>query len=165
MFPVPKDVLISSTGIGPIWLGASLDSIGKRTKDLDVARTSDGEGVALIEIPLGLDTVIAYTGEEDPASSVNMTKPILSLETMTPGFQTSVGIHAGSLVSDVESVYGRITRIEKSEIEAREYITFANQPAGMIFRLDHGSGVFDEGSPTTTRLVPRARIFSITVGK
>jgi hypothetical protein len=116
-----------------------------------------------VEIALGLDTVIAYTGEEDPSSPVDTTKPIRSLETMTPGFQTAVGIHPGSLVSDAESVYGRITRIEKSEIESREFIMFTNQPTGMTFRLDNGSGVFDEGSVTTTRLVPRARIFSILV--
>jgi hypothetical protein len=134
-------------------------------KDLDVARTSDGEGVALVEIALGLDTVLAYTGEENPAAPVDMTKPIRSLETMTPGFQTGVGIHPGSLVSDAESVYGRITRIEKSEIESREFITFTSQPKGMTFRLDSGSGVFDEGEATTTRLVPRARIFSITVSQ
>jgi hypothetical protein len=163
VFPVPADVLISSTSIGPLRLGISLDSIAKKTKDLDIARTSDGEGVALVEIALGLDTVIAYTGEEDPSSAVDATKPIRSLETMTPGFQTAVGIHPGSLVSDAESVYGRIAQIEKSEIESREFITFANQPKGMTFRLDSGSGVFDEGSTTTTRLVPRARIFSIMV--
>ena len=163
MFPVPDDVLISSRGIGPIRLGISLDSIAKKTKDLDIARTSDGEGVALVEIALGLDTVIAYSGEEDPSSAIDATKPIRSLETMTPGFQTAVGIHPGSLVSDAVSVYGRIAQIQKSEIESREFVTFANQPKGMTFRLDSGSGVFDEGSTTTTRLVPRARIFSIMV--
>lgn len=163
VFPVAKDVLISEAGIGPLRLGLTLDSIAKLAPNLELDRISDGEGVALVEIPLGLDTVIAYTGEEDPLSPVDPSKRVLSLETTTPGFQTSQLIHPGSFVRDAESVYGRIVRIDRSEIESREYVTFAHQPANMTFRLDIGSGVFKAGSATTTQLKPRARIFSITV--
>lgn len=163
VFPVAKDILISGDGIGPVRLGLTLDSIAKTTLNLDPARTSDGEGVGLVEIPLGLDTVIAYTGEEDASSPVDSSRPLISVETMSPGFQTSQLIHAGSLVRDAESVYGRVVKVEKSEIESREYVTFANQPPNMIFRLDNESGILEPGSTTTTRLKPRSRIFSIEV--
>ena len=163
VFPVAKDVLISDAGIGPIRLGLSLDSLAKVTPNLEPMRTSDGDGVALVAIPLGLDTVIAYTGEDDPQSLVDLSKPVESVETMSPGFQTAQLVHPGSFVRDAESVYGKIVRVEKSEIESREYVTFAEQPANMVFRLDNGSGVFESGSTITSRLKPRARIFSITV--
>jgi hypothetical protein len=104
-----------------------------------------------------------YTGEEDTSAAVDLGKPIISIETMTPGFQTSQLIHAGSLVRDAESVYGKVVKVEKSEIESREYVTFAQQLPNMTFRLDHGSGVFEPGSSITTQLKPRSRIFSITV--
>jgi hypothetical protein len=160
---VASDVLISERGIGQIKLGASLQSATALNPNLDFARTSDGEGVALIAIGIGADTVIAYVGEDDPSASVDLTKPVMSLETMTPGFQTTQGIHAGSFVTDAESVYGMITRIDKSEIESREYVTFSNQPLNMTFRLESGTGVFEGDSMTTSRLAPRARIFSIAV--
>ena len=163
VFPVEKEILISPAGIGPIRLGLTLDSIAKTTPNLDPARTSDGDGVALVEIPLGLDTVVVYTGEEDASAAVDLAKPIVAIETMTPGFQTSELIHAGSMVTDAESVYGKVVKVEKSEIESREYVTFAQQPPNMTFRLDHGSGIFEPGSSTTTELKPRSRIFSITV--
>jgi hypothetical protein len=163
VFPVARDILISGAGIGPVRIGLSLDSIAKIAPNLDLNRTSDGEGVALVEIPLGLDTVIAYTGEEDPSAPVDPSRRVISVETMTPGFRTPQLIHPGSLVRDAESVYGKIVRVEKSEIESREYVTFANQPAGLTFRLEIGSGVFESGSATTTKLAPRARIFSISV--
>ena len=163
VFPVAKEILISAAGIGPVRLGLSLDSIAKLTPNLELNRTSDGEGVALVEIPLGLDTVIAYTGEENPSSPVDHSRHVISLETMTPGFKTPQLIHPGSFVRDAESVYGKIVRIDRSEIESREYITFANQPPNLTFRLDIGSGVFESGSATTTQLKPRARIFSISV--
>src|SRR5215216_1438631 len=108
VFPVARDILISGDGIGPVRLGLTLDSISKLTPNLQPARTSDGEGVALVEIPLGLDTVIAYTGEDDPALPVDTSKPVVALETMSPGFKTSQLIHPGSLVTDAESVYGKI---------------------------------------------------------
>jgi len=163
VFPVAKDVLISSAGIGPVRLGLSLDSMAKVTPNFDPARTSDGDGVALVEIPLGLDTVIAYTGEDDPASAVDMRRKIVWLETMSPGFQTAQLIHPGSFVRDAESVYGKIVRIEKSEIESREYVTFEHQPSTFIFRLDNGSGVFASNENVTARIAPRSRIFSISV--
>lgn len=141
----------------------TLDSIAKTTPNIDPARTSDGDGVALVEIPLGLDTVIAYSGEEDASSTVDLSRPLISVETMSPGFKTSQLIHAGSMVRDAESVYGKVVRVDKSEIESREYVTFAHQPPNMTFRLDIGSGIFESGSSTTTQLKPRSRIFSITV--
>ena len=75
---------------------------------------------------------------------------------------TAHGIHPGSLVSDAESVYGKITRIDRSEIESREYVTFANQPPHLTFRLEAESGIFGDSS-VTTNLKPRSRIFSIVV--
>ena len=162
VFPVDKDVLISSSGIGYVELGKTLSEASRRAPDLAFERTSDGEGVALVAVGLGSDTLVAYTGEDDASSPPDLERKVQSLEAFTPGFMTAHGIHPGSLVSDAESVYGRITRVERSEIESREYVTFANQPPGMIFRLDAGSGVFGD-SASTMELKPRSRIFSIGV--
>jgi hypothetical protein len=162
VFPVDKDVLISSSGIGYVELGKTLAEASRRSPDLVFERTSDGEGVALVAVGLGSDTLIAYTGEDDVSSQPDLERKVQSLEAITPGFMTAHGIHPGSLVSDAESVYGKITRIDRSEIESREYVTFANQPSNLTFRLDAGSGVFGDSS-VTTNLKPRSRIFSISV--
>jgi len=162
VFPVDKDVLISSAGIGYVEIGKSLSDASRRSPDLAFERTSDGEGVALVAVGLGSDTLIAYTGEDDVSSAPDLERKVVSLEAITPGFMTAHGIHPGSLVSDAESVYGKITRIDRSEIESREYVTFANQPANLTFRLDPESGIFGDSSVTTS-LKPRSRIFSIAV--
>jgi hypothetical protein len=160
---IPNELLISEAGIGPVKLGFSLDSARKIEPQLAFSRTSDGEGVALVLVTIGPDSLIAYLGEEDPSAPVNTSKPVRSVETMSPSFNAEQGIHAGSLVTDVEKVYGPIKEVFKSEIESREFITFANQPPGLQFRLDSGAGVFGPDSTVTTRFTPGARIFSIAV--
>lgn len=160
---VPNSLLISESGIGPVKLGVSLDSARKIEPQLAFSRTSDGEGVALVLVTIGSDSLIAYLGEEDPSAPVNTSKPVRSLETMSPNFYAEQGIHAGSLVTDVEKVYGQTKEIFKSEIESREFITFASQPPKLQFRLDSGTGIFAADSTMTTQFTPGARIFSISV--
>lgn len=150
--------LITETRIGPVALGGRVDSA-------IATRTSDGEGVALVNIAINGDTIIAYLGEDDPSTPIDLNKPILSMETMSPRFLTDQGVHAGSLITDVEKVYGKTRVIGKSEIESREFITFENQPAYLNFRIDAGSGVFENDSMSTTRFVPGSRIFSISIRK
>jgi len=157
----PTDsLLITESGIGPATLGSPLGTSG-----LTYERTSDGEGVALVSISIGPDTMVAYLREDEPSAPVDTTKPIWSIEAFTPGFKTDKGIHPGSLISDVEKIYGQTVRIDKSEIESREYITFANQPAYLNFRIDAGTGLFEGDSMTTTRYAPGSRIFSISIRK
>ena len=160
---IPNSQLISESGIGPIKLGVSLDSAKKIEPQLAFSRTSDGEGVALVLVTIGPDSLIAYLGEEDPSAPVNTSKPVRSLETMSPNYYAEQGVHAGSLVTDVEKVYGPTKDIFKSEIESREFITFASQPPKLQLRLDSGTGIFAPDSTTTTRFTPGARIFSISV--
>jgi hypothetical protein len=160
---IPNERLISESGIGPVRLGVSLDSARSMHPGLVFSRTSDGEGVALVQVVSGPDTLIAYLGEEDPSAPVNSSKVVRSVETFSPNFLTEQGIHAGSLVTDAENAYGKTKEISRSEIESREFITFADQPAKLDFRLDSGAGVFEPDSTMTTRTVPGARIFSISV--
>ena len=157
---LPTDSLgITESRIGPATLGSPLGST------LKYERTSDGEGVALVSIAIGRDTMVAYLREDDPSTPVDATKPIWSLEAFTPGFKTDKGVHPHSPISDVEKVYGKTVRIDKSEIESREYITFANQPAYLNFRIDAGSGIFEGDSMTTTKYAPGSTIFSISIRK
>lgn len=47
-----------------------------------LTRTSDGEGVALVEVKLGDEQLmVLYAGEEDPAAPVDMKKRIKNIET------------------------------------------------------------------------------------
>ena len=156
-------LLVTDTSMGPIRLGMTLDEARKAAPAANLERTSDGDGVALVEIALAPGaSVVVYAGEDDAAAAIDWAKRIRMIETFGSGLHTAEGVHPGSPVADVEKVYGPLKSVDKSEIESREYITFDRQPAGFTFRLDY-TGIFPDGSSSTARVAPEAKIYSIAI--
>ncbi len=163
--PAAPTCLITGTAIGPLQLGVSLDEAQRLMPQASFTRTSDGEGVALVDVAVdGASLAVLYAGEEDPEKPLDLTRPIEFLETFNPACATGEGIHPGSTVEAAEAAYGAAGSIRRSEIESREYIQFEHPPAGLQFRLDY-SGEFAEGESQTRRHAPGAKIFSISVSK
>jgi hypothetical protein len=160
----PDGHLIVASGMGGIQLGMSLEQAQGAFPAAKFERTSDGDGAALVEITIAPDeSMVVWTGEDDPAAPIDWSKRIKTIETFSPNFHTAEGVHPGALVTDVEIAFGKAKEIQKSEIESREYIEFERQPAGLTFRLDY-TGIFSPGSPRrTTKFDPAGKIFSIAV--
>ena len=155
--------LISSTGMGGVELGVTLDQVRRAIPSAKFTRTSDGEGVALVEVTVGPgSSLVLWAEEDDPAAPIDWSKKIRMIETFSPSFRTREGVHPGSTISYVEKLYGEKTEIQRSEIESREYIVFARQPEGMTFRLNY-TGIFAPGSDTTTQVAAGSAIHSISV--
>lgn len=161
-----SDILvITSTGMGPVKLGMTLEDARRVLPTATFERTSDGDGVALVDVTLGADTtLVVYAGEDDRTQPVDWSRRIERIETFSPAFHTAEGVRPGALVRDVERLLGATTEIMLSEIESREYIEFERQPAFLTFRLAY-AGVFPEGSRTTRRYKPGATILSIAIAK
>lgn len=161
--PAAPSCLITGSAIGLVQLGVSLDEAQRRMPQATFTRTSDGEGVALVDVAVdGASLAVLYAGEEDSEKPVDLTRPIEVLETFNPTCATAEGIHPGSTVEAAEAAYGTVGSISRSEIESREYIHFEHPPTGLQFRLDY-SGEFAEGESETRRHAPGAKIFSISV--
>jgi hypothetical protein len=132
-----RDRLITANGIGPIQLGMTLAEARKAAPKAAFSRTSDGDGAALVQIALAPDvTVQAWADEEDPEKPIDWRKKILTLETFSEAFRTAEGAHPGMAVSDANRIYGATRKIETTEIESRDYITFERHPPKLLFRLD-----------------------------
>jgi hypothetical protein len=159
----PDRHLVSDSAVGPVRLGMTLDKARRALPAARFERTSDGEGVALVEVTLDSGgSMVLYAGEDDPEAPIAGAARIEMIETFSPAFHTADGVRPGSLVTDAQRVYGGIRSIVRSEIESREYIEFERQPAGLLFRLDY-TGIFPPDSSTTTEHEPGARIHSIAV--
>ena len=116
-----------------------------------------------MEVTLAPDeSMILWAEEDDPDAPIDWSKRIRTIETFSPAFHIAEGVHSGSLVTDVEMVFGKTKEIVKSEIESREYIAFEKQPADLVFRLDY-TGIFSADSRRTTEFDPRGKILSIAV--
>lgn len=156
---------ILDSAIGPLRLESTLEQARKATPEAKFARTSDGEGVALVDVTVaGESLAVAYVGEEDAERPVDMSRRIEHIETFNAACATAEGIHPGSTVDDAVAAYGPVRIVRRSEIESREYIEFERQPPGLLFRLDY-AGEFAEGQSETTRHAPGAKILSIAVSR
>jgi len=161
--PSSQSCLVKRVGIAAIKLGMTLSAAKEAMPSASFVRSSDGEGVALIDVKVDAGNLMTlYAGEEDPASAVDSTRVIESMETFNPECATADGVHPGSLLTDAQKVLGEVTNISKSEIESREFVQFARQPAGFTFRLDY-TGIFAGDSTETRAFKPGARIFSIAL--
>lgn len=141
----------------------TLDEARRALTAASFARTSDGDGAALVEVTFGKDdSLILWADENEPAAPIDWSKKIVTIETFSAAFHTREGIHPGSLVRDAATLFGPVHEIIKSEIEGRQYITFERQPQALTFRLDY-TGIFASGTRRTTRFEPDAKIWSIAI--
>jgi hypothetical protein len=149
--------------MGGARLNMTLGEARRALPSASFARTSDGDGAALVEVVYGKDdSLTLWAEEDDPATPIDWSRKIVTIETFSAAFHTREGVHPGSFVKDVAALFGPVLEIEKSEIEGRQYITFARQPQAFTFRLDY-TGVFAPGTRQTTRFKPDAKIWSIAI--
>jgi hypothetical protein len=106
--------------------------------------------------------MVLFANEGDRNKPINWSKRISSIEAFSSHCSTRLGVRPGGLVAEAEKQYGKVLKIVKSEIEARQFVEFKNQPRSMIFRIDY-SGVFGEGQSETVSYRPDAKIYSITI--
>jgi len=155
--------LITASAMGHVRLRMTLDEARRALPDASFSRTSDGDGAPLVEIAFGRDTSLSvWADEDDPATPIDWSRRILTIETFSAAFHTREGIHPGSLVTEAATFFGPVREIVQGEIESREYITFARQPRAFTFRLE-GTGAFSPGVRQTTSFAPGARIWSIAI--
>jgi hypothetical protein len=154
---------ITENGIGPVMLGMTLLEAKRAFPKATFSRGTDGEGVALVNVSTkDSQVMVLFAGERDRDKPINWSKQISSIEAFSSNCSTRLGVRPGSLVAETEKQYGKVIKIVRSEIEARQFAEFKNQPRGMIFRIDY-SGFFVEGQAETVRYHPDAKIYSIAI--
>ena len=159
--------LITRRAAGPVRLGMTIGEVRRSWPGVVLQRTSDGEGLALIAVTKSNDTLMTlYAGETNPEARINQRARIEHIEVLDKSFHTEADVHPKMQLRDVAQKYGKLREVTMTEIESREFATFARQPAGIHLRVmaeDGLAGVYDEGKNTTTRYSPSAYVFSISI--
>ena len=160
-----KLITVNSAGAGK--LGMTVAQARKALPGIKLERTSDGEGVALINVNQGKNTLMTiYAGEENRDAPINEKAKIEQIEVWDKNFQTAQGVHPGVKIPEIEKQYGKLKGIMMSEIESREFAFFANHPNGIYFRLGNENGrigIYKEGERRTIQYDPEANLLSIRV--
>ncbi len=161
------DNLITANSAGKVKLGMTVADARKALSGMKLERTSDGDGVALIAVGQGENTMMTlYAGEEDREAKIDEAAIIEFIEVWGKNFQTAEGVKPGMKVGEVEKKYGKVKEIMMSEIESREFATFTKQPNGLQFRVmseDSTAGIYAEGENKSSAYTPNAYLFSIQV--
>lgn len=159
--------LITQNSAGKVKVGMTVAQARKAAAPMKLSRTSDGEGIALIAVKEGkVEVMTLYAGEGDRAARVNNNARIEQIWVWDRSYKTANGVHPGMLLRVAEKRYGKVRKIEMSEIESREFAEFASHPKGIDFRLqgkNDQAGVYPSGSSTATAYTPGAYIDSVQV--
>jgi len=161
---VPRsDHLVTARAMGPVVVGMTLEEARRNLPSATFRRTSDGDGAALVEVVFRPgESLTLWAGEDDPDLPIDWARPIRTIEAFDPAFSTAEGIRVGLPLVLAERIWGPVREIVESEIEGRQFVTFARQPAAFDIRIDY-SGVFAPGTRQTTRYRPDAKIMSIAI--
>ncbi|WP_296116001.1 hypothetical protein [uncultured Neisseria sp.] len=168
--PAAAECLIQKDGIGGIKLGQNLKQVKQKFPKAKMDKTSDADGVSFVAITLSKDILVfaSQDREDDPDTPIKLHKKINFLETDSPTCHTTSGVHPGMKIKDAEAKLGKVKGIQLSEIEAREYATFARQPKHFGFRVEQGAGIYPGKGETpnqTRRYHQTARIEAISVSQ
>lgn len=168
--PAAAECLIQKDGIGGIKLGQNLKQVKQKFPKAKMDKISDADGVSFVAIALSKDVLVfaSQDGEDDPDTPIKLHKKINFLETDSPTCHTASGVHPGMKIKDVEAKLGKVKGIQLSEIEAREYATFARQPKHFGFRVEQRTGIYPSKGETpnqTRRYRQTGRIEAISVSQ
>ncbi len=159
--------LITGDSAGSVRIGMTVGEAQRALRGFSFRRTSDGEGIALIQVlSRNREVMRLFAGEFDSRQPIDISSKIEFIEVTDSAYRTTAGVSPGMRMRDVESKYGSIMSIMVSEIESREFARFTNQPQGMDFRIRNFSGtagIYPSGQTITTRYSPSAVIQSVIV--
>jgi hypothetical protein len=91
-------------------------------------------------------------------------KGIQSITVWDSACRTAQGAHPGMLLSAAEKIYGKVTKINRSEIESRDYATFTHQPVDYAFRLSEGA-IYLANKHETERYASGTTVMQISIRK
>lgn len=160
-----SNFLITPGSVGKLKIGMKVSEARRLFPRYSFSRSSDGEGIAYVEVKRrGRTHFYLFADEIDPEQPINNDAQISFIEVVNPTYRTVKGVRPNMRLSDVEKRYGRLKEIVTSEIEAREYARFTNQPAGIDLKVNAvnaRAGIYANGEMRTSRFTRNAKVASI----
>ncbi|HLW59459.1 MAG TPA: hypothetical protein VKV57_05970 [bacterium] len=162
--PVPSDHLIAPASVGPVRVGMTIAQAQIALHGLEVAKGTNGDGAVIYVVRHGTQRVmVLFPLPKQAWDPVNERTGIHGIEVYAPTYATAGGVHPGMRLRDLEPVFGKLLRVQRSEIESQEFALFPKLPQGMGIRVPAGTGIYAAGENTTTHYALTAQVLSIVV--
>ncbi len=149
--------LITDNAAGPVQLGMPSSDILAVLPGATAAAEQDGEGIEWMTVSLEGEALMNIMLDRT-------TRTANLIRIVSPRFVTENGVKVGENLQSVGEKLGGLTEIQWTEIESREFATFAKAPATMVFQVvgkDGTAGVYPTGEIITTVADSSATIHSI----
>ena len=162
---------VTAKSVGNARTGVTVSKLRKALSGLKMKRETGPDGIALIGVwKGGKELMTLYAGEDDPGKPIRANAVVVQIEALDPRFRTKRGVHPGMLLSKVVEKYGKLLKIERSEIEGLEYAAFVKQEPGIELEVGANGGTAgsyprgkDSAPASTARFTPDAKIVGIIV--
>lgn len=161
--------LITTNSIAGVRVGMTLKQAIAQVPKAKLEMDWDGEGINYLAMRLpGADEQLLWLLPDDDLSEKQDLKrlPLKSkvnyLQTFNTACRNKEGYGPGVPLAKMLKAYGGFKDIEMSEIESREFVSFAAQPSEYSFQIDH-TGIYKQGQRHTKRFQKNATILSVTV--
>ncbi len=155
---VKSEYSISNKGVGLIQLGMTSSEILAAFPKALAKTEKDGEGMTWMILTLNDEELMRILLDEYDHAAV-------LIRVTNPKFVTEQGVRVGENLQSAGEKLGGLTDIQWTEIESREFASFAAQPSNIDFQVEGENGgtagVYNSDETITTTASPLAHIQSI----
>lgn len=152
---------ITANAAGPVQLGMNSADIIAALPGATASTEKDGEGITWMTLTSRGETLMSILLDDNDHSAV-------LIRIMSPKFVTEQGVRVGENLQSAGEKLGGLTEIQWTEIESREFATFANNPPTLEFQVvgnDGTAGIYANNEKITNTASPSARIHSIWINE
>lgn len=148
---------ITADAAGPVKIGMPVADIMTALPGAVAKVEMDGGGVEWTAISLNGEVLMNIVQDRNAVALIRV---------LSPRLQTEKGVKVGENLQSAGEKLGGLTEIQWTEIESREFATFANSPANVVFQVigdDGTAGVYQNGEIITNIASSSATIHSIWI--
>jgi hypothetical protein len=148
---------ITAGSAGPVQLGMPSAEILAALPGVTAGVELDGEGIEWMSLRMNGETLMNVMLDKN-------THTASLIRVLSPRFTTEQHVKVGENLQSAGEKLGGLTEIQWTELESREFATFANAPATMVFQVignEGTAGVYSNGETITTIASASATIHSI----
>ncbi len=154
--------LVRSGQVGPLRVGMTIAKARQALRGTRFERILDADHMTVLKVfRNGMRTMDIYPNDEG-----NFTEraTIDLIHVYDPACATAGGVHPGSPLSEVEKRFGKLLRLERTEVDSREYAEFEKQPNWMDVQVGFGdAGRYARGKRCAYQYAPQAKVESLWI--